>query len=271
MSEVDLQREAEGLEQGQGPSWAESWGRDEFGLHAVFRVGGVEQRMRWIPAGEAWTGSPAEEGGSAYEQPPRLVLLTRGFWLADTPCTQELWQEVMGENPSRFVGPRRPVEQVSWEDVQRFCERLEQRVDGLAVGLPSELEWEHACRANTARAARYGELDDIAWYDDNAGDQTHDVGLKQPNSWGLYDMLGNVWEWCHDDGRDYDERRGDERRGDDRREAEPAVGRGPLRVFRGGGWDSPADHARAASRSWDAPDIRDDYLGFRLARGQALR
>ncbi len=258
---VSPAREAELLARGRPPSWAEAWGRDAFGVFAGFRVGAVEQRMRWIPAGSFVMGSPeGEEGRESDEGPQHRVVLTQGFWLADTPCTQALWREVVGDAPSDFKGPRRPVEGVSWDDVQRFCAQLGERVEGLRVGLPTEAEWEYACRADAPGRARYGELDAIAWYSDNSEGQTADVARKQPNAWGLYDMLGNVWEWCHDGRRDYE----------DAEQVDP-VGRGPSRVIRGGSWAFPARGVRAAFRYWVRPGYRSRYLGFRLARGQALR
>ena len=110
----------------------------------------------------------------------------------DTPCTQALWQAVMGRNPSRFKGKNRPVEQVSWEDCQTFLNKLNAQLPGLALCLPMEAQWEYACRAGTETARYQEELDAIAWYDENSNGETHEVGLKHPNAWGLYDMLGNV-------------------------------------------------------------------------------
>jgi len=281
------------------PGWARDVGEDGFGLWAVFRVGGVEQRMRWIEPGTFVMGSPEGEAGRWDDEGPQHeVTLTEGYWLADTPCTQALWLEVMGENPSMFQSARRPVEQVSWDEVQGFIGKLNERVPGLETRLPMEAQWEHACRAGTTTATYAGDvrilgdnnaplLDDIAWYGGNSGvgfelakgydssdwpnkqyphtrAGTREVGLKRPNPWGLYDMLGNVLEWCEDMARRY--------------EAEPVtdpVGTaanvvGPKRILRGGSWIGSGRSVRAGLRDWLAPGLSDGNLGFRLSRGQGL-
>ncbi|MFV8753993.1 formylglycine-generating enzyme family protein [Nannocystaceae bacterium ST9] len=246
------------------PEWACAWGLDEFGVFACVRVGEVEQRMRWIGPGRFMMGSPETEEGRWKDEGPRhRVELTRGYWLADTPCTQAMWQAVVGSNPSRFTGSgKRPVEHVSWDDVHEFLSALDARVKGFAARLPSEAEWEYACRAES-EAARYGKLEEIAWYSENSGRKTHEVGLLKPNRWGLYDMLGNVDEWCADGWRrDYEARA---------LVVDPFKEHGPKRVFRGGGWRVVARFVRAAYRNARDPDVRYDDLGFRLARGQELR
>jgi formylglycine-generating enzyme required for sulfatase activity len=278
------------------PEWARGVGEDSYGLWAVLRVGDVEQRMRWIEPGAFVMGSPEGEAGRfEWEGPQHEVMLTEGYWLADTPCTQALWQEVMGGNPSRFRSPKRPVERVSWDDVQELFGKLNERVPGLEARLPTEAQWEYACRAGTTTATWAGDLrirgendapllDDIAWYGGNSGvgyelangydssgwpnkqypharAGTRAVGLKRPNPWGLYDMLGNVYEWCADMRRDY--RAAAER--------DPVVTVGPGRVIRGGSWRGYALVVRAANRLWGGPGHRLGYLGFRLARGQGLR
>ncbi|WP_295389580.1 formylglycine-generating enzyme family protein [uncultured Thiodictyon sp.] len=201
----------------------------------------------------------------------------------------------MGENPSRFQSPDRPVEQVSWEDAQAFMARLNGLIPGLELVLPTEAQWEYACRAGSDTALFSGPieilgqrnapaLDPIAWYGGNSGvdfelsdgrdssgwpaqqsphprSGSHPVERKRPNPWGLYDMLGNVWEWCADGLRAYGE--------------PPVVDPvGPLesgaaRVVRGGSWYGYARHCRCAYRNQFAPDSCNDYLGFRCARVQA--
>jgi formylglycine-generating enzyme required for sulfatase activity len=179
----------------------------------------------------------------------------------------------MGENPSRYRGERpddleRPVERVSWKGCQHFFDALKFDVIGLAARLPTEAEWERACRAGTTTATWVGELsgeveapelDAIAWYG-NSGGETHPVGRKAPNPYGLHDMLGNVWEWCADNRRPYTAAPVTDPVGDEQ---------GPFRVNRGGSWSSHARNARAACRFAHSRDDRGDFLGFRLAGGQA--
>ncbi|WP_256868485.1 formylglycine-generating enzyme family protein, partial [Candidatus Entotheonella palauensis] len=240
------------------PAWAHRWGWDDIGPWVTFRIGEAEQRMRWIPAGRFMMGSPDdEEGRFGDEGPQHEVELSRGFWLFDTPCTQALWQAVMDDNPSAFKGEHRPVEQVSWEDCQIFLEEVNRRLPGLELGLPTEAQWEYACRAGTTTARYHGDVDAIAWYGDNSGDETHDVGLKRPNAWGLYDMLGNVYEWCHDGDYDYTSDAA----------VDPAVSAeaGAYRVIRGGGWFFPAQYVRSAYRDACWPAGRVVFLGFRCS------
>jgi len=253
------------LVEGCPPEWASGWGEDVFGVFVEFRVGAVEQRMRWIRPGQFMMGSPVgEQGRDDGDEGQHSVTLTRGYWLADTPVTQALWEAVLGENPSKFQGDtRRPVEQVSWHDCQRLCVRLGERVAGPAFRLPTEAEWEYACRAGTTEAT-YAEalkhkLDDIAWYHDNSQMKTHAVKAKLANQWGLHDMLGNVWEWCSDwYSSDSSAAQQDP--------AGPATG--VLRVFRGGSWGGVAGDVRAAGRYGYAPGDRRDFLGLRLVRDQ---
>jgi len=182
------------------------------------------------------------------------VVLTRGFFLAETECTQGQWEAVMGGNPSNFKGVDRPVEQVSWSEAVEYCRELttKQRAErilpeGWEWRLPTEAEWEYAARAGTT-GARHGELNAIAWYDGNSGNQTRPVKQKAPNAWGLHDMIGNVWEWCSDWYGDYPTRSVTDPTG-------PSSGSN--RVGRGGSWRAGARNARSADR--------DNDLGFRPA------
>ena len=204
-----------------------------------------------------------KQGGCRTEGPRHLVSIDSGFWMFDTPCTQALWEAVMGENPSQFKGlssqegADRPVESVSWEQCQEFLTALNSRLDGVQLSLPSEAQWEYACRAGT-ETARYSEnLDAIAWYDENSGNETHSVAGKEANSWGLYDMLGNVWEWCADVWvNDYTEKA----------RASAAESASAHRVIRGGSWvDGRADRARGVPLPHYEPSIRNATLGFRCA------
>jgi formylglycine-generating enzyme len=187
------------------------------------------------------------------------------YQLGVVPVTQDAYFRVTGLRPSTIPGDQLPVESVSWWDAVRFCNalsdgaglrpayRLEDDVewDLCADGyrLPTEAEWEHACRAGTS-GPRYGTLDDIAWHRGNSGEQPHDVGGRQPNAWGLYDMLGNVWEWCWDV---YD-----------------AEVYGTYRVLRGGGWFDEHWSCRASVRRRSHPTLRIDDVGFRVARGWSV-
>jgi formylglycine-generating enzyme len=249
------------LATGCPPTWASAWGQDQYGPWVALCVGEVEQRLRWIPPGRFLMGSPdSDREASGQEKPRHEVQLTRGFWLFDTPCTQGLWQEVMGANPSRFQeedSAERPVESVSWEDCQMFIAKLNELLPGLALRLPTEAEWEYACRAGTDTPRYAQNLGAIAWYDKNSKGETHPVKQRQPNTWGLYDMLGNVFEWCHDGQRDYT--------------ADAVVDplgpttAGANRVIRGGDWVWFAQRVRAAYHDAYLPGSRIDHLGFRCA------
>jgi formylglycine-generating enzyme required for sulfatase activity len=255
------------------PTWAKRLERDESGLFAEVELDDkVVTRLRWIPPGRFLMGSPEDEKGRYDNELQHWVTLTKGYWLADAPCTQAEWLAVMGTEPSNFKGPNLPVEQVSWEECQAFCEKLQLRFPGLQARLPSEAEWEYACRAGTASAFNDGSsctepegkdptLDKLGWFDQNSGGQTHDVREKKPpNQWGLHDMHGNVWEWCADG---YSEYTADE-------QVDPTgADTGHGRVLRGGSWGNWARNCRSAGRLGGRPDDRFHYLGFRLASGQS--
>ncbi|MHA5048756.1 formylglycine-generating enzyme family protein [Streptomyces sp. SD15] len=221
----------------------------------------------------------AAAGNEMISIPPGRVTLsdrrTRRSWsaelapyrLAAFPVTQAQYAEITGRRPSTAHGDRLPVEGVSWWDAVRFCNALSER-DGFAPAyhldvahegiawdasadgyrLPTEAEWEHACRAGTT-GPHYGPLDEIAWYRGNAHERIHDVGGKRPNPWGLYDMLGNVWDWCWDlyDAEVY----------------------GTYRVLRGGGWFDEHWSCRASARRRSHPTYQVDDVGFRIARSEA--
>lgn len=268
------------LMSGLPPAWAVGWGEDEFGAFATFAVGPpeqpVEQRMRWIPPGSFPMGSPEDELGRFEDEGPQhQVTLTHGYWLGDTPVTQALWAAVKGDHPSRFTdeGEQRPVEQVSWNDCRDFLVRLNGLVRGLEARLPTEAEWERACRGGTTTATWVGnlsslekppELEPVAWYGGNSGSQTHPVGRRRPNPYGLHDMLGNVFEWCEDS----TEPRAYGRRYTEAPVSDPFHSYGSGRVNRGGSWIAGAGIVRAAFRIAGPPDIRIVALGFRLAGGQ---
>jgi sulfatase modifying factor 1 len=244
---------------------------DEYGQWKEFSIGAVTQRLRWIPPGTFMMGSPElEPGHTPDESPVHPVIITWGFWLADTPCAQALWREVMNNNPSRFKGKTRPVENVSWNDVQCFIERLNTLVPNGGFRLPREAEWEYACRAGTTTPFSFGDniTTEQVNYNGNypyTGGQkeecrkkTVDVKALPCNDWGLYQMHGNVWEWCQDWYGKYPSATVIDPTG-------PAEGSG--RVLRGGGWFSYGGSVRSAQRGRLVPANRYDYVGFRLARG----
>ncbi|MEO5327037.1 MAG: formylglycine-generating enzyme family protein [Magnetococcus sp. THC-1_WYH] len=255
-------------------------------------VNGLEMRFKLIPEGRFLMGSPEGEYGRHDNENLHEVALTRPFYLQDTPVTQRQWEAVMGENPSYFKGggPECPVEQVSWNDCQEFISRLNAREGGSLYRLPTEAEWEYACRAGSDTAVYNGPLivfgrnnapglDEIAWYGGNSGvvypggfesrwsemqypashSGTHPVRQKAPNAWGLYDMLGNVWEWCQDwyDGKYYANSPRNDPKG-------PQTGSN--RVNRGGSWNLSPAFVRSAIRFSFDPGLRYGILGFRLSR-----
>jgi formylglycine-generating enzyme required for sulfatase activity len=186
------------------------------------------------------------------------------FLLAKYPVTQQLYYQITNKSPSAFKGAKKPVEMVSWKDAVTFCNILsvyagitpcyifDKKEDitfnpkAKGYRLPTEAEWEYACKAGTA-GPLYNELDKIAWYKENSGQVTHEVGMKKPNKWGLYDMLGNVWEWCSDI---YDEEV-----------------YGSYRIFRGGGWCDQERGCMATNRRRSHPtSFKIDDLGFRIAK-----
>jgi formylglycine-generating enzyme required for sulfatase activity len=187
------------------------------------------------------------------------VTISKPFEMGKYEVTQAQWQAVMGNNPSYFKNcDQCPVEQVSWGDAQKFINKLNAKNDGYEYRLPTEAEWEYACRAGTT-GDYAGNLDSMAWYDSNSGSKTHPVGQKQPNAFGLYDMHGNVWEWCQDW---YDENYYKNSPSTDPKGASS----GSNRVLRGGGWYDFARYCRAAFRNGVTPVLRSDLLGFRLIR-----
>ena len=217
----------------------------------------------------------------AYCRPVHPVTVSP-FYIGQFPVTQALWKAVTnGENPSRFPGDDRPVEQVSWNDAQAFLQKLNSltsasRPEGYHYRLPTEAEWEYAARGGCYslptgegwggagyQYAGSDRLKDVGWCDENSGSETKPVGLKYPNQLGLYDMSGNVWEWCEDwySGSEYYE--ACKKMGTVIDPTGPE--QGSFRVFRGGGWLGDARHCRAADRNYDGPDYRNRHLGFRLA------
>jgi formylglycine-generating enzyme required for sulfatase activity len=234
--------------------------------HTVALPNAVALDLVWIVPGTFTMGAPSSEAGSQeWDRPQTVVAISQGFWLGKTPVTQGQYQAVMGDNPSRYVkaGLDAPVEMVSWHDAMKFCHRLTKQEQaagrlpqGYAYTLPTEAQWEYACRAGTT-GVRYGNLDDIAWYAGNSGNSTHPVGQKKPNAFGLYDMTGNVSQWCSDwyfeklPGGNVTDPVGPDS--------------GSFRVLRGGCWGDPPEICRSACRLANHPDLRASLFGFRLA------
>ena len=215
-----------------------------------------------IPAGEFLMGSDNYDD----EKPVHRVRISKVFYLGKYEVTQAQWQAVMGDNPSRFKGDTLPVEQVSWEDAQKFIERLNVKEGGPKYRLPTEAEWEYAARAETTTAYSFGDdprqLGEYAWFSENSGNTTHPVGQRKPNPWGLYDMYGNVWEWMQDwySNAAY---KGSPSTAVDPQGPSP----GSYPVYRGGSWRAGAAYCRSASRRGrDAPGDRYGGHGLRLLR-----
>lgn len=217
-------------------------------------LNGVKLDMVYVPGGTFKMGSP-KGSGSGDERPQHDVTVS-AFYIGKSQITQAQWKAVMGKNPSSFKGDDLPVETVSWEDAKQFCQKLQQ-LTNKAYRLPSEAEWEYACRAGTT-GDYAGKLDDMGWYDSNSRNKTHPVGQKNPNAFGLYDMHGNVWEWCEDIHGDYKNTPAD---GSAWLSGEDSSSR---RVVRGGSWGSLGVICRSASRDHFAPGNRLDDIGFRV-------
>jgi len=257
--------------------WASQAGVDQYGLWAEFAIEKVVQRLRWIVQGTFKMGSP-DEGklDRQTDENQHTVLISHGYWLADTACTQALWQQVMGKNPSQFNdNAQSPVEQVSWDDCQEFIITLNQTLGGhLTLRLPTEAQWEYACRAGTTSPFNTGVNITTAQanYDGNWPDadapkgeyrqKTVPVDRFVPNSWGLYQMHGNVWEWCNDCYSEYPKGFVTDPDGLADESAE-----GHSRVLRGGCWINDAPPLRSAFRDHSHPDDRFHFFGLRLAGG----
>jgi formylglycine-generating enzyme required for sulfatase activity len=203
----------------------------------------------WIPPGKFQMGcSPADAVCGDDEKPAHEVTLTKGFWLGQTSVTQRAYRHVTGQDPSAHKGDNLPVEHVDWDEAKAYCAAIGGR-------LPTEAEWEYAARAGST-GARYGNLDEIAWHTQNSGGQSHEVGQKQPNAFGLFDMLGNSWQWVADWYGKYPA-------GAQVDPAGPASGE--LREPRGGSWGSDSKLVRASYRGFVEPGHRGGKLGIRCA------
>lgn len=221
--------------------------------------------MVFIEGGEFLMGAEDNDPDAfPREQPVHRVQL-EGFFMGKFPVTQAVWEAVMGNNPSTFISPRRPVDTVSWNDiVHEFLPRLNE-LTGKTYRLPTEAEWEYAARGGQAgegcRYAGSDKLDEVGWYEDNVNEETREVGLQYPNELGLFDMSGNVWEWCAD-WYDSDYYKACVESGIVVNPLGP--GGGVHRVVRGGGYFYDPLDCRPAHRSFDSPDYRFDYFGLRF-------
>ncbi|SEA76955.1 Formylglycine-generating enzyme, required for sulfatase activity, contains SUMF1/FGE domain [Thiothrix caldifontis] len=251
--------------------WASDWGEDEYGLFMGFTYKGVRQDFRWIEPGTFLMGSPEDEAERRSNEIQHEVTLSKGFWLANTAVTQSLWETVMGNNFSRFKDKNHPVDNVSWNDAQAFISKMNSMKEELQLSLPTEAQWEYACRAGTSTPFYLGEqinseranFNGTTPYNNGRESefrqQTVEVGTLHPNDWGLYEMHGNVQEWCQNWFSNYP--------------VQPSLidpigpETGEHRVLRGGSWFSNGSGCRAAYRDYGSPTYRSGGYGFRFTHG----
>ncbi|WP_372366670.1 formylglycine-generating enzyme family protein [Candidatus Uabimicrobium sp. HlEnr_7] len=232
------------------------WGRDECGLWMGFTYKDVHQVMRWIRPGTFMMGSPETEEDRYANEVQHQVTISKGFWFAETACSQALWEAVIGTNPSQFKGKKFPVETVSWDDCNAFTEKLNEQMKEWQCCLPTEAQWEYACRAGTTTAFSFGDSitrDQVNYSDTEYG--TVEIKSLPFNNWGLYEMHGNVSEWCSNWYDEYDISITVDPVG-------PNDGTG--RVIRGGSWDCPPWYVRSAYRFSVEPCGHDRDIGFRF-------
>ena len=245
------------------PDVVPGWSGEADGEMTVSLSDGAAMEFVWIEPGTFLMGSPSSESGRYdNEGPQHRVTISKGFWLGKYETTQAQWKSVMGNNPSKYRGENHPVEQISWDDVQQFIRKLNQAEGESRYRLPTEAEWEYACRSGTTSRWSFGDdesqLSDYAWYGgNNSPSGTKEVGRKLPNPWGLYDMHGNVYEWCQDWFGNYSSKNQTDPTG-------PASGSD--RVGRGGNFGNLARNVRSADRDYFSPDYRYSYIGARLLR-----
>jgi formylglycine-generating enzyme required for sulfatase activity len=253
------------------PVWASAAGDDQYGRYADLVVKGITQKFRWIEPGTFWMGSPESEPGRSNNEARHQVTLTKGYWLGDTACTQALWKIVMGSNPSGFQDDvNNPVEKVSWNDTQEFLKMLNSEIFNLQARLPTEAEWEYACRASNIAPFSFGENitseqanycgTNPYWTGEKGVYRQKTVPVKSlpANPWGLYEIHGNVWEWCQDWYGNYPQELVTDPTG-----LELGVGR----IIRGGSWYNHGRLVRSAYRAGRNSTNRDKGIGFRLALG----
>ena len=232
----------------------------EAGYRMILTIHDVEYPFRWCPPGTFTMGSPVSEEGRNSDETQHQVTISHGFWMLETEVTLGMWESVMGSNPSAFIGGKLPVETVSWNDCQEFVQKLiglDVAPAGYRFSLPTEAQWEYACRAGTTTPFHSGDtIDrDMVNFGRNLG-RTTAVGSYPANAWGLYDMHGNVWEWCLDLYDDYPPGSATDPLGDSSNTS---------RVLRGGGWFHIAGDCRSAIRRDREPSVRNNAVGMRLA------
>jgi len=227
-------------------------------------INSIGMELVLIPPGSFRMGGDKKlEQAEDHETPRHIVKISQTYFLGKYEVTQIQWSEIMNNNPSEFVDDKRPVERVSWNDVKVFIQKLNTKEETNKYRLPTEAEWEYAARAGSESSYAFGSdtimLSQFAWYRKNSGGKTHPVGQLNPNVWGLYDMHGNVHEWCQDwfDRQYYSQSASNAPLG-------PSTGL--AKALRGGDWGSEDWYCRSASRSLSSPDRRSNRLGFRLVR-----
>ncbi len=256
------------------------------GSNETFVIKEINLEMVKCPEGSFMMGSPDEEHKTTkeffniighkdafkfdYSEKLHLVTFTKPFYIGKYEVTQSQYSALMDKNPSEFIGANNPVEMVSYDDAKAFCDKMNLKYlnilpKGYKFDLPTEAQWEYACRAGTNTALNNGKnltkesacsnLDEVAWYSENSGKTTHEVGQKKPNAWGIYDMHGNVWEWCRDWYGEYPK--------EDVTDPTGAYS-GYCRVYRGGSWNNYVSDCRSAYRNYSGPGNRDNGLGFRI-------
>lgn len=218
----------------------------------------IRMELAYIPSGQFMMGAPKDDkDASQNERPQHELAISDSFYMGVCPVTQKQYAQVMGSNPSHFQSDDNPVEMVSWSDAVKFCERLSRRT-GRTIRLPTEAEWEYACRARTRTRFYYGddltyaELSNYAWYKIDSNSHTHPVGQKKPNNWGLYDMVGNVKQWCYDKPIVYFTVRYN------------CVHELPYIAVRGSYYVNDARECRSASRDFRDSDDKAPFVGFRV-------
>jgi formylglycine-generating enzyme required for sulfatase activity len=244
---------AESAAEAQREAPVPSTGPTNVDLPAIDLGDGVSIAMVRIPPGTFLMGSPT---GDRDERPPHRVKITRGFSISMFEITQAQWSRLMPSNPSPEPGPDLPVSNVSWVEAQEFVAKLNERVGGARFRLPTEAEWEYACRSGTT-GDYAGQLDVMAWHSATSADRVHPIGTRAPNSWGIFDMHGNVWEWCSDFYGPYS-------RGEGTDPAGPSAG--TYRVIRGGAFDEPGEGCRSSNRNLEPAGKRDGTIGVRIVR-----